>query len=1388
MINALLPPPQATAPKLSTGGKYESSPTYAISGGRNRLRLWEPMTVIFGRHKVVPDLGAKYFTEYVGDDQYLNQVFHFGLQAERVVLSDFRIGDTPISNYEGVQIQVSKSDGKLTMFPGNVDTLTGFVVSSADGWMTRTTPIDTTHISVELAAQLYYVQDNGKIAARTLDGRLQYRKVGTSTWTDIGTVSNYATHYWSLQEDTGNPYLPTRQIDYGSTNAADHTDGETVEGDPYQDCSGEYCIDRHRTFVWRWVPHPHASGQPWYGTAPDPLISTTPGIRITGSKQEITRKTIRWDVPKGQYEVRIVKTTADIKNSRESNEFAVNQILCYQPDTADYTGQLRVAVRIRATNQLNGAIDELSAIAEVYCSVWDTATSAWVWKQNRNPAWWFLYFAYGKRKASGERMFGGGMTQDQYDYDALRAWAAFCDEKGLTFDYVLDRKMSTADMLQIIARAGRASPTWQTGKLGVVWDADDLPVTAMFGPFNIKAGTFEIDYINEGTADEIVGNFINPARNWQMDEVRVKVPGATTTNNPLQLDFEGYTDPAIVGKDCNLLAASQIWHRRRVSWETDYEGWVANRGDVVQISHDLTVWGYSGRLLARAGQAITLDKFIPADGTGILMIRGPENQMKVVSVSSEVGEVDLLTITSDMDDFPLPGDEGYDDTVAMDWAWFFDPLATPGRRFKITEVKPTADGVKFTAIDDDPGYYASENNPYAYTPPRDGALLAGVVLSLTAKEGVVNTLTGIVDVMLAWVLSSPVPADVLVAINGQARPAIQTLDRSLTVQARAGDQIRITVKPASITGRGTPSVLTYSVQAIPVRPSVPGVIVATPEGARLQLNWPDNPDPDVTGYEVRLTDSGWGGPGYLFKGDVSGCLVDPGAPEVPTTWYVRAINGANLYSESSATVTFTADAVPDIGALRETFADTSLTNATITLDWDPVQPQFGLRAYRVSYADIVKTVGSATITLPADWIGDRLFTIQVIDALGRVSDGLQASITKLVPKPPTNVRAQVIDNSVQLRWNLPDKTTLPVSHTHLKSGSDWASALEIGAKKGSFTTVAELQSGLYTYWLSTVDTDGYESEPVSIAVSVSEPPDFVFRGEQVSSFDGTLSSALLDDEGVILPVNLTETWQEHFEGNSWASPQDQVAAGYPVYIQPTPLSGSYQETFDFGTIVASSRVTMSINGTVIDGAPEISTLIETSADGSAWSQNANVTDVFGTNFRYVRFTLTASQSGGQGVYRLSGLTCRLSSKLKNDAGKADVLASDSEGTVANFNVPFLDVSSITVTPAGTTPLTAVYDFQDAVLSGTYSVTGGTVTVNVTGHGLVAGQAVRLGFSNREPAIVTVATAVADSFTAPITGPNGSGALLTYPQGMRIYLFDQSGNRASGTVSWAVKGN
>lgn len=853
MINAFLPMPLPTAAKLGAGSKYESSPTYSIQGGRNRPRPWEPMLLVMGRHRVVPDSGAAPWTNQLGDNQFLNQVFHFGLQGMDLFLREFKIGNTPIESYDGVQMQRAGPDGILSMFPGNVDTLQGFSLNATDGWQTRTTPPSVYSITVELASRLFRVADDGSMESRRVDFRIQYRQVGTTDWLELGYINAvYATHYWSARLFPGG----TTQVMMGSTNYGDHTEGETfIHGDPV---TGQVY-----TGQWMWVPHPFQLGQPWQGIAPDPLvIPGSPGYRLWGNRQEPTRAQINWDVPGApgrQFEVRVMKVTPDVNDSRESNETAVSQILAYQGDPADYTGQTRLALRIKATGQLNGAVDELSAIASATCPIW--TGSEWVQSETSNPAWWFLWFARGRKASNGARQFGLGLPDSGIDIDGLKAWAAWCDSKNLTFNYVLDRKTSAAEVLNLIARAGRAAVSQQTGKLGVIWDAADLPEVATFGPFNIRAGSFQIAYLNEGSVDEVIVNFVNSERNWTMDEVRVSVPGGAASN-PLQLDLDGCTNIDMAGREANLIAASQVWHRRRVSFETDIEGYVATKGDVVRLTHDLTVWGYSGRMMPGSrgedGSSlpkIVLDGAVPSGGDGTALLRDPSGAMKVVSVTSAVGDVTELTIVTDLDGFSMPGDAPFEDVNPLDWVWQFSPLAMPGRRFKITSVEPSGDGVKFTAIDDDPGYYASESNPYMYTPPRDGALLGGVIFSVRFNESIRSVQNDSIDVQIDWTISISSRVQINYSINGIAQQPFTTEARQATISAKTGDVIVATIRPVNAVGTGQPYTATYAVQGLlsPL-PALTGLTSVFRDGLTT-LVW--NPVIDIRqpDYEVRLGSS-----------------------------------------------------------------------------------------------------------------------------------------------------------------------------------------------------------------------------------------------------------------------------------------------------------------------------------------------------------------------------------------------------------------------------------------------------------------------------------------------------------------------------------------------------
>jgi hypothetical protein len=352
---------------------------------------------------------------------------------------------------------------------------------------------------------------------------------------------------------------------------------------------------------------------------------------------------------------------------------------------------------------------------------------------------------------------------------------------------------------------------------------------------------------------------------------------------------------------------------------------------------------------------------------------------------------------------------------------------------------------------------------------------------------------------------------------------------------------------------------------------------------------------------------------------------------------------------------------------------------------------------------------------------------------------------------------------------------------------NWQTASVVGTKSGEFTSISELSGGEFIYWLAAIDTDDRESTPVQIPVTVSQPPDFKFTAEFISTLEGTLSNAKSYAGELFLPVNTSETWSSHFSSNSWSTPSAQVAAGYPIFIQPGTTDGFYEEIFDYGTMLSSSQITLNSIETDVAGSTTSSTAIYTSADGVAYT-NIGSTGGFATNFRFLKIRINVSQNTVGSIRKISDLRVRLDSKQKSEAGYAVV---PEAGKIVNFDAEFIDVQSIILTPSGTVPVISVYDFKDEVVTGTYTITSNIATITAVNHGLIAGQKVRLFFTtgNGIPGVYVIQSIVdANSYTVNMLVANTSGNVTTYPNSMVIYSFtSNTGVAVASTTSYQIKG-
>jgi sulfur carrier protein ThiS len=907
----------ARQPDISDSQGDNASPTYSISGSRNRARRGEVLPLVLGEHKIVPDLGAKPYTEYAGNEQYLYQVFNFGLGAPR--LGVFHIGNTPIEVYNNVEIEIAGPNAELTLFPTNVDTTDGGDLTPDAGWITRTTSQNTTEIGVDIAGRLYKAGRNGtEPLSVEIEG--QYREVGTSTWHPLleSMAMITADAYWSRGYWDNGEWIQVGYDDARSSSA--HTDGGNAgtiqtSGRWWWQTTTIQLEWRWRTYAERMDEAPYVRNRrgprSTYGhKAPDPAPpreyrSRVDRLVLQHDSTAPVRRTQKQRVPKSQYEVRLRRITGEYGSSQKIAQMSWQALHSYQPDETAYSGQTRVAVKMRASGQLTGVIDELWAVGSQRVAVLEDDT--WVTRESRNPAWLWLYVVVGEYDADGRRRFGAGLPESRVDLESVKAWAEYCDAKSLTCDVVFDRGQPTSEMLRTIEQCGRASRTWASGKCGVIID-QPVAATSVFGMPNIVAGTFNVSYVTERLPDQIEATFINPRRGWKPDTVRVNVPGVSNPTNPARMEFMGVTDEAQAAAEANLRAADQYYHRKRISWQTDAEGLVVTRGDVVLLSHDLTAWDYSGRIVAGDTTQLTLSRPVPFTGLSdeqwLLAVR-PNGDMSYHRVEAQVaGESTDITLLD-----PLPASP--DDGEPLDWRCLYGPTETPGKKVKIVETKPRSmNRVQITAIEEVQAYYDAADGTWEGT--GDGDLpTVGEISDVEVNESLLDA-SGRTRVMISWRLEGAPLTSVRIGRGSQApRDMGTTQATEWDLEAEEGDQITIELRPVNTPGdalleielTGGQSVM-HTVAGTGGPPAdVTGLLVSRDgETDQVRIRWQPNAGIAVVHYEIRR------GPTWAGSTPVG---ITPDTSYVATlaqadTILVKAVNGRGRKSTNA-----TAATVPD---------------------------------------------------------------------------------------------------------------------------------------------------------------------------------------------------------------------------------------------------------------------------------------------------------------------------------------------------------------------------------------------------------------------------------------------------------------------------------------------
>lgn len=592
-VNAIAP---VRPPKLSQlsqqSGQNRDSPTLFIEGASNQLRPFSPVPSVLGKYRHFPALGAKPFTEVIGDKQFIRLLFIWGIGPLSIDTASLKIGETDLTEFEGIQIEHREgyaSDTDLTLFPSVVlQDDYSVLLAQATGWVTRTSQVNGDELGFDISFPQGLVQFDarGNRSNRSVTIEIEYMQTGTSpaVWQKI---------------DTSDPAF-------------------------------------QKTFDNSWMS---LTG------------SDLNSITFKHNRTSAIRHGVRWRVSTpGQYDIRWRRTSGDTNSTQIFDKAyltAVRTIRLQDPVNSPVP-VAKTAMVIQATDQLNNRIEQFNGIVQTVAKNYNAGSPSWPEEATQNPASLFRHVLQGNANANP-------IADSRIDLDNLAEFHTFCVSKGFKFNMVRDFTSSLWETLADIAAAGRAAPTQIDGKWGVVMEKQQALSDSYITPrnsFDFKAEKFFIDlphawripFVNENE------NYRLDERIVYRDGYN-----AGNATDFEKLEFPGVTDPDQVYKMGRFRIAQGILQPERWSFKQDMEYMTYMRGSKIDITHDVILIGTGyGRIknVTLTGSpavdvsALELDSEVTMEaaktyGISIRTING----IYTVQVNTVVGNTRNLTLT-----------------------------------------------------------------------------------------------------------------------------------------------------------------------------------------------------------------------------------------------------------------------------------------------------------------------------------------------------------------------------------------------------------------------------------------------------------------------------------------------------------------------------------------------------------------------------------------------------------------------------------------------------------------------------------------------------------------------------------------------------------------------
>lgn len=717
-VSALAPPPKPSN-SGSSGGNVSNpteSPTQFIEGAKNSLVPFGVVPVNLGTNRMFPLQAARPFTTTQNNDQYVNQLFTYGW-GEQVLIGELKIGETSLDEFTDFEIE-HRLNGDLhegtRLFPNDAyQDDESVLLAQATGFVTRTTQPDVDEAIIDLTFPrgLIRYSNEGFRGSVRVQYELQYAPTGQSPQVWSPAATSYTAYAGAVLAIPSVAYTGENQAggiysgNYGNTRT------DSIYIDKYTGvigrAQGQYGFSAAQPIpantillatvkvsatrddltgvLTNDITVYDARQASLFGTnfedSGDFVPSKTGAQQVTisggsllvndldiyGAQKEALVKSQRIVFPeRGQYDIRVRRLSADTDSDQIFDQGYLTSIKSFTYQSpVNLQGINGTAVRIKATDQLNGALDQFNVVISTLMLDYDSVLDDWVMRITSNPASIYRYVLQGM--PNGKRL-----ADSKINLDDLKEWHKYCVAENYTYNRVIDYETSVDEVLRDVAAAGAASPAIVDGKRTVAVDRPKDDIVQIITPRNSWGYSGEMMYPDLPHAFRV--QFRNSEKGYIQDE-RIVYDDGYTAANALKyesLELQSCTFPDLAFKTGRRHIAAARLRPEMHTWMMDVENLVALRGNRVKLEHDAPIVGVGdGRI-----KTVTLDNSspqlvtgftlddtiaIPNAGTFYVRIRLADGTQLYKEIITTVGNTTSFNFRTPftIDDTPAPGDLAY---------------------------------------------------------------------------------------------------------------------------------------------------------------------------------------------------------------------------------------------------------------------------------------------------------------------------------------------------------------------------------------------------------------------------------------------------------------------------------------------------------------------------------------------------------------------------------------------------------------------------------------------------------------------------------------------------------------------------------------------------------